>query len=65
MLFYDTMCSKYRDYIKLTSPDYTYNENDDDEFIKAVKMVPEFDKYNNVLDIVHNIVKSSNILIVI
>ena len=53
---------KYRDYIKLTSPDYTYNENDDDEFIKAVKMVPEFDKYNNVLDIVHNIVKSSQYL---
>ena len=26
---------KYRDYIKLTSPEYTYNENDDDEFIKA------------------------------
>jgi len=53
---------KYRDYIKLTSPDYTYSDNDDDEFIKAVKMVPEFDKYNNVLDIVHNIVKSSQYL---
>jgi hypothetical protein len=53
---------KYRDYIKLTSPEYIYTEKDDEEFIKAVKMVPEFDKYNNVLDIVHNIVKSSQYL---
>jgi hypothetical protein len=51
---------KYRDYIKLTTPEYVYTAKDDSEFINAVKLVPDFDKYNNVLDIVHNIVKTNH-----
>jgi hypothetical protein len=50
---------KYRDYMKLTKPDYKYTEQDDNEFVRCVKLVPEFEKYNNVLDIVHSIVKNS------
>ena len=50
---------KYRDYMKLTRPDYMYTSKDDDEFVRSVKMVPEFEKYNNVLDIVHSIVKGT------
>lgn len=50
---------KYRDYMKLTRPDYVYTYEDDDEFVRSVKMVPEFENYNNVLDIVHSIIKGS------
>tara|TARA_Y100000591_G_C21844243_1_gene707675 strand:+ start:51 stop:1415 length:1365 start_codon:yes stop_codon:yes gene_type:complete len=50
---------KYRDYMKLTRPDYVYTSKDDEEFVRSVKLVPEFEKYNNVLDIVHSIVKTS------
>ena len=48
---------KYRDYMKLTKPDYTYSEEDDNEFVRSIKLIPDFEKYNNVLDIVHSIVK--------
>lgn len=50
---------KYRDYMKLTKPDYKYTNQDDNEFVRCVKLVPEFEKYNNVLDIVHSIVSNS------
>ena len=50
---------KYRDYMKLTRPDYVYTEDDDEEFVRSVKLVPEFENYNNVLDIVHTIIKGN------
>ena len=50
---------KYRDYMKLTKPDYKYTEEDDNDFVRSIKLIPEFEKYNNVLDIVHNIVRTS------
>ena len=50
---------KYRDYMKLTKPDYKYSEEDDNEFVRSIKLIPDFEKYNDVLDIVHYIVKLS------
>ena len=54
---------KYRDYIKLTKPDYVYTDTDDNEFVRDVKVIPGFEKYNNVLDIVHNIVKDKGLTV--